>query len=174
MLDVLSEIYGTEGEEHPISRESLSLNLSNSCLISEYLVKNYRAGSSWKAIKLFLMRWETKVGGWFMDTKYKTPFYKWNRYKSDLVNNCDYKKFDEMIRMVISSDTHQRERLESYLENRYQKGELAYGLHQADEALMTCLIFERHVGHLHFIDGANGGYAQAAVSLKERLSTIAE
>ena len=173
VLTVLNEIYGMEGDDHPIKKESLRLNLSTSNLMSEFLVKNYRARSLLRAIKFFLMRLETKVGGWFMDRKFKTPCNKWTRYKGDLVNNCDYKKFDDMIRMVISSDSQQIERLENYLQSRFLKGELAYGLHRADEALMTCLIFERHGGHLHFIDGANGGYAQASVGLKERLSALA-
>ena len=106
-----------------------------------------------------------------MERKLKKPFNKWIRYKGDLVNNCDYKKIDDMIRMVISSDSQQIERLESYLQSRFLKGELAYGLHRADKTLMTCLIFARHGGHMHFIDDAN---AQAAVGLKERLSALAE
>jgi hypothetical protein len=92
------------------------------------------------------MRLETKVGEWFMNRKFKTPGNKWTRYKGDLVNNCDYKKFDDMIRMVISSDSQQIERLENYLQSRFLKGELAYGLHRADEALMTCLILNGMAG----------------------------
>ena len=172
ILDTLSEIFGSEGEEHPVSKENLHLNLSNSGLMPEYLVKNYRGGAARKVIRMFTMRLESKIAKWFMDTRYKIPFSKLRRYKGDLIYNSDYKKFDEMIRMVISSDSIQREKLKEYLEKRYQKGELAYGLHQTDEAMMTCLIFERHGGHLHFIDGANGGYAQAAVRLKDRLMTI--
>jgi hypothetical protein len=47
-------------------------------------------------------------------------------------------------------------------------------LHISTEALVTCLIFEREGGHLHFIDGANGGYALAANKLKLRLTALAE
>jgi len=34
--------------------------------------------------------------------------------------------------------------------------------------LMTCLVFERHGRQVHFIDGADGGYAIAAKKLKHR------
>jgi hypothetical protein len=31
---------------------------------------------------------------------------------------------------------------------------------------MTCLVFNRHGGHVHFVDGAQGGYAMAAAQMK--------
>jgi hypothetical protein len=36
---------------------------------------------------------------------------------------------------------------------------------------MTCLIFQREGGHVHFVDGANGGYTLAAIELKRRLKS---
>ncbi|MEP0899817.1 DUF3095 family protein [Nodosilinea sp. FACHB-13] len=38
-----------------------------------------------------------------------------------------------------------------------------------DRALMTCLVFERSGREVHFVDGADGGYALAAKPLKEKL-----
>jgi len=35
--------------------------------------------------------------------------------------------------------------------------------------LMTCLVFERHGQQVHFVDGADGGYAAAAKEMKKRL-----
>jgi hypothetical protein len=37
------------------------------------------------------------------------------------------------------------------------------------EALITCLIFNRNDKHLHFIDGARGGYGAAAKAMKEQM-----
>jgi hypothetical protein len=34
---------------------------------------------------------------------------------------------------------------------------------------MTCLVFDRRGDHVHFVDGADGGYAMAALRMKERL-----
>jgi hypothetical protein len=45
-----------------------------------------------------------------------------------------------------------------------------YGLHISDRALMTCLVFERNGRQVHFVDGADGGYALAAKEMKQKLS----
>ncbi|TIL80394.1 MAG: DUF3095 domain-containing protein, partial [Mesorhizobium sp.] len=45
-----------------------------------------------------------------------------------------------------------------------------YGLHRQKSALMTCLVASPlQRDHLHFIDGAAGGYAVAAASLKAKV-----
>ena len=38
-----------------------------------------------------------------------------------------------------------------------------------DRALMTCLVFEREGRQVHFVDGADGGYALAAKAMKARM-----
>jgi len=81
----------------------------------------------------------------------------------------DYKKFDDVLRLVIASTVQQRDELLDYLEEQYQKGKLVYGFHLSDRSLMTCLVFERNGQQVHFIDGADGGYAYAAKALKQRL-----
>ena len=44
-----------------------------------------------------------------------------------------------------------------------------YGLHPSNRAQVTCLVFERMGHQVHFIDGADGGYALAAKDLKKRV-----
>jgi len=42
-----------------------------------------------------------------------------------------------------------------------------YGLHSQDAAMMTCFAPSvMRSDHVHFIDGARGGYASAATALK--------
>ena len=46
-------------------------------------------------------------------------------------------------------------------------GILRYGLHRQDAAMMTCFTPSvMRSDHVHFIDGARGGYATAATALK--------
>jgi hypothetical protein len=46
-----------------------------------------------------------------------------------------------------------------------------YGLHRQDAAVMTCFApSPADNNHIHFIDGARGGYARAATSLKEMIA----
>ena len=37
---------------------------------------------------------------------------------------------------------------------------------------MTCLVFGYDNRHVHFVDGAEGGYAMAARELKQRLKNL--
>lgn len=74
-----------------------------------------------------------------------------------------------MLRMVISGTADQSRRLQRYLERQYQAGRLVYGLHIASSALMTCLVFERSGRQVHFVDGGDGGYALAALEMKQRM-----
>jgi hypothetical protein len=44
---------------------------------------------------------------------------------------------------------------------------VGYGLHRQDAAMMTCFTpSAMRSDHVHFIDGARGGYASAATALK--------
>ena len=70
---------------------------------------------------------------------------------------------DKIMNVVLTKE------LEEYLEKEYEEGQLVYGIHKSDSALMTCLIFERHGKHIHFVDSSNGGYALASKELKRRL-----
>jgi hypothetical protein len=95
----------------------------------------------------------------------------WGFYKEGVLAATDYKKFDDMLRMIISGNQEQREKLVSYLEKKYRNGNLVYGLHSSDRVLMTCLVFERNGRQVHFVDGADGGYAIAAKSMKQRINS---
>ena len=52
-------------------------------------------------------------------------------------------------------------------------GRLAYGLHRSSAALITCLVRSYAGQHLHFVDGADGGYALAARELAAQLEELA-
>jgi nucleoid-associated protein YejK len=94
---------------------------------------------------------------------------EWGGYKENVMATTDTEKFDDMLRMVISLNYEQIRLLEIYLERKYKEKRLVYGIHKADSALMTCLVFQRHGRQIHFVDSANGGYAVAAKMLKEKM-----
>ncbi len=104
--------------------------------------------------------------------------FKWGKYK-DYPNvenyrkqmglHSDYKKFDDMIRLVLDCGPEQVNKIEKYLKDEYQKGHLIYGTHLSNTALMTCLVETIEDGdHIHFIDGGDGGYTAASIQLKEQ------
>jgi hypothetical protein len=91
-------------------------------------------------------------------------------YMSELEQNTDFRKFDELLRMVVDLTDAELESVRSYLESERHGGTIAYGLHCASAALMTCLVRSYSGDHVHFIDGADGGYALAAKQLKRQLT----
>lgn len=94
-----------------------------------------------------------------------------HQYANQLDTHSDYRKFDDTLRLVLDLEGHQLKKLQEALEERHQASSLYYGLHAADSALMTCFVGGLNDGeHLHFIDGGNGGYARAALQLKEQIA----
>ena len=59
------------------------------------------------------------------------------------------------------------QRIEALLRDAAAEGLVDWGLHAQSAALMTCIVpsFMRD-DHLHFVDGADGGYTRAALAIK--------
>jgi len=96
-------------------------------------------------------------------------------YKKDMIVNSDYRKFDDMLRMVIDCSEKQAQDIESHLNKMYNDHKIIYGIHYSDTALMTCFVESlQKESHVHFIDGNDGGYALAAIDMKERLNQVIE
>lgn len=93
------------------------------------------------------------------------------RYRKSTALHSDYRKFDDMLRMVLDCTPHQHLALVDLLEKGRAAGDIAYGLYASPQALMTCLLQSMSDGgHIHFIDGSDGGYAMAAKQLKAQLA----
>ena len=88
-------------------------------------------------------------------------------YRAEVVVNTDFRKFDDALRMTIDCNVEFVDALEERLAEAADKGHIRYGLHRQDEALMTCIVPSVVTSdHMHFLDGAGGGYARAAAALK--------
>ncbi|MCB9930925.1 MAG: DUF3095 family protein [Alphaproteobacteria bacterium] len=86
--------------------------------------------------------------------------------------NTDFRKYDGLLRLVLDVTPAQADAIEAHLAREYAAGRLVYGTHRADASLMTCLVFRLEAGqHMHFIDGADGGFALAAQAFKARLTS---
>jgi len=170
ILKKIQYIYGEENSLNPIDRKNLKLTLNSAKLIKETLVR--ASSASWLDRQLYLskIQLETALGSLLMNLKVKTEELDWGVYKDIAIAATDYRKFDDMLRMVISGNEWRRKKLTAYLERNYREGKLVYGLHVSDRALMTCLVFERGGQQVHFVDGADGGYALAAKDMKQRMN----
>lgn len=92
------------------------------------------------------------------------------RYRDQLVQNTDFRKFDDGLRMTLDCTPALANRLERLLLQAQAQGNIRYGLHRQQSALLTCFVpSPMRSDHVHFIDGAMGGYAMAARALKSVL-----
>ncbi|NEI69278.1 DUF3095 family protein [Rhizobium lusitanum] len=99
----------------------------------------------------------------------KTATFDAKIYRRDLAANSDFRKFDDGLKMTIDVDAAHRARIEERLRQAEAEGICRYGLHRQDSALMTCFVPTPLMrDHMHFIDGASGGYAMAAMALRQK------
>ncbi|MEA2882940.1 MAG: hypothetical protein QOH32_2196 [Bradyrhizobium sp.] len=131
----------------------------------DYEVRATRGGSLLKrrayvfANTLFVflvMRFGISVGGFVPKT-----------YVRQVVENSDFRKYDDGLRMILDCTPELERTLTQRLAAAAAAGVIRYGLHGQDAAMMTCFTPSAvRSDHVHFIDGARGGYASAATALK--------
>jgi hypothetical protein len=89
------------------------------------------------------------------------------RYRDQLIRNTDFRKFDDGLRMTLDCTPALADRLQDMLAEAEREGIARYGMHRQASALMTCFVpSPTRSDHIHFVDGAMGGYAMAAQALK--------
>src|ERR1700719_3943792 len=104
----------------------------------------------------FVMRFGISVGGFVPKT-----------YVQQVVENSDFRKYDDGLRMVLDCTPDLERTLTQRLAAAAAAGIARYGLHRQDAAMMTCFTPSAlRSDHVHFIDGARGGYASAGAALK--------
>ena len=107
-----------------------------------------------------VMRFGIKVGTFVPKT-----------YVQQVVENSDFRKYDDGLRMVLDCTVELEAALTQHLVSAAANGIVRYGLHRQDAAMMTCFTPSvMRSDHVHFIDGARGGYASAATALKATLA----
>jgi Protein of unknown function (DUF3095) len=131
----------------------------------EYEARTKREGSLFRrrvvvlAHTLFvyvIMRFGISVGGFVPKT-----------YVQQVVENSDFRKYDDGLRMILDCTPELEAALTKRLAQAASAGIARYGLHRQDAAMMTCFTPSAlRSDHVHFIDGARGGYASAATALK--------
>ena len=115
---------------------------------------------AWTLFYYFIMRFGIKVGGF-------VPHI----YVQQVVENSDFRKYDDGLRMVLDCTPDLERELSARLAAASSAGIARYGIHRQDAAMMTCFTpAATRSDHVHFIDGARGGYASAATALKATLA----
>ena len=90
-----------------------------------------------------------------------------DHYLRQTAVNTDFRKFDDGLKLTVDCSLATADQIERDLAAAHAQGICFYGLHRQNEALMTCLVpSPMRDDHVHFVDGAAGGYASAAIKLK--------
>ncbi|WP_420012532.1 DUF3095 domain-containing protein [Tateyamaria sp.] len=114
---------------------------------------------------------ETALAWVFLMTRIKLGGFDPAHYQRVVGANADFRKFDDGLKMTIDCDAETVARLRAVLDEARGRGIVHYGMHMQDEAMMTCIVPSiMEDSHVHFIDGAAGGYTQAAMGIKDGAS----
>lgn len=152
----------------PVHRENMIEVWPPSGLRREALAQPGALGVSGKFIWLHFETLMVRIAN-----KFNIPIgtYRPRAYHAGMRRNADYRKFDDMLRMVIDCSPKQHDAIIALLENYAARGKIVFGMQMSRRAIMTCLIFSlSEQAHVHFIDGEDGGYALAAIALKAQLA----
>jgi hypothetical protein len=166
--EVLEAVAAANGSR-PVRPDALRLDAGSGAFDDEARV---RSGAP-RGARHRLARWRARVEAWVGRRSFarRRPVAGFDGpgYLAALLEQSDDRKFDDALRLVLDLAAADRDALVARLDDLRARRRLAYGIHCADSALMTCFVRRRRDVHLHFVDGADGGYARAARMLKAQL-----
>ncbi|MGE0174193.1 MAG: DUF3095 domain-containing protein [Oligoflexales bacterium] len=153
----------------PVSAAQLKWKWSPSSIGAEVRLQK---GSSTAAFQWLITLLRTFASKVLLTFNVPMGDFKPKTYKSEILTNSDFQKFDDTLRMVIDCTSQQEAAIEELLNKMASEGQVHFGIHRSEEALMTCLVKSASNNkHIHFIDGADGGYALAAAQMKDQIKT---
>ena len=168
LIEAISKITATDTDNgKPISEANMHFRWPPRGLRAEIDATVGGRNRNLYAMKLYL----NSLLQWCMDKfDMSVGGYDGKQYRVELRENTDYRRFDDTLRILLDCTAAQADQIEAMLASHTQQGELSYGVHRSSSALMTCLVFSLDKGeHIHFVDGANGGFTSAAKNLKAKL-----
>ena len=167
LIDAIEAITASSGETvKPVSEANMKFRWPPRGMVAEIKATVGGRNRTLYGLQLYLIsliqwcldRFDITAGG-----------YRGKAYRSELRDNTDYQRFDDTLRILLDCDAQQAERIDALLQSSEARGELNYGLHRSDSALMTCLVFNLDKGqHIHFVDGSDGGFTAAAKNMKAK------
>lgn len=159
-----------EDAGHPISLGGLRLGaIFGDFSIEARLRTGESKGTAYDAARKHAHN-KSLIGRTLIGLKSQAGGFDGSSYPTELIQNTDFRKFDEALRMVLDVSGDQLSVIRAELESERERGEIVYGIHTAPSALITCFVKAYAGDHVHFVDGANGGYALAAKELKKQLA----
>jgi hypothetical protein len=160
VMDHLETIYGPINSRNPISVKRLKIATGINKIKAEMRVKFGENDYAY-----LLKNWIFTLVGKVFYGREKSS----RRYLENLVLLSDTLVLDGRINTVISGTREQCHQLVAVLNTMEQADEIIFGWHCSPESVMSCFVRNRVDQHIHFVDGSEGGYTQAAKMLKGKL-----
>ena len=162
VMQQIENIYGDIKQRNPLSIDRLKLLISVDKIRKEMLVKY----GKWK-LRYFIDSFaETLLGRYYFRYNWQMKDIKGQEYIAQIISQADTLTIDGRINTIITGKRDKRLRLITYLSDQEKAGKLIYGHHISKESIMTCYIENRNTKHIHFVDGSDGGYTEAAKEFK--------
>lgn len=164
--DILAMGADEAGAERPFAGpESLSLKRQAEAFDLESRTYHVEGYPRW------LVRLErqvfTRFIGFLLKGDRKAGRFDAGRYKREVIANADFRRFAGGLRLTLDCAPGVADAIEARLAKAQAAGIARYGLHRQAAAIMTCLTPTlTDPNHVHFIDGAGGGFAEAARALR--------
>lgn len=164
---ILAEVDASPGMGRPLPESGPPMRPPWSGLAADARAEGTLVGSRvLRVAAMFLTR-----GAAFALFSLGLPFGRFSprRYRRRLAANADFRKYDDGLRLTVACPVATADRIETRLALAQEAGLVRYGVHRQDAAVVTCVSPSvLHDDHVHFVDGADGGYARAAAMLKRR------
>lgn len=161
---LLNRISRLEANGHPSSKEGPSVSWPPLGARLEAHAQRGQ-GSFGRARRKALF--ESFVAWVLIKTGLKIGGFDAQRYRRIVGENADFRKFEDGLKMTLDCDHETEADLRSMLQEASADGIIRFGIHTQSEAMLTCIVPSiLQDNHVHFVDGASGGYTAASQFLK--------
>ena len=167
VLNALRDILESEGR--PVAASTLALQGRGGNFDAEAKIRSGHARGASFGLRRLIAKASAMLGTTLMRKGWTAGGFPGAIYRGQVVANTDFRKFDDTLRMVVDVDDAGLEAIRALLVQHHDRGELVFGIHVSGSSLMTCAIQAYEGKHVHFVDGADGGYALAAKQMKQQL-----
>ncbi|TCL68339.1 DUF3095 domain-containing protein [Rhizobium sp. BK251] len=169
--DLVGAIIAVTAEQnrngHPVPEEGPDVSFFSQNGVESEVKATAPKGKRFR--RRLVILWEVFLAIFLQISNITISTFNFRAYRREVSQNSDFRKFDDGLKMTIDVDEEHLRRIEALLEEAERRGICHYGLHRQDSALVTCIVPSPLLhDHIHFIDGAGGGYSMAASRMKAK------